>query len=462
VNLLHIFRALILLIPLTAIASPALAQNNSDIACIAAPPLPSPPGNSIRVSSEEELGWAVGNIEDNTTIVLAPGTYNLAATISITADNVTIRGELDDCSSVHLVGAGMRNRNYGDVQHGFWIRAKDTLIANMTISEVFFQNIAIDGNAQSPHIYNVRMLNPGTQFVKVNPISFAEGVDNGIVEYSVMAFTNGPPTIDRNNGGTGYTNGVDIHAGANWRISNNRFSNFHTPDTADNLVNPAVLVWNGAEGTITENNVFINVDRAIAYGLINRTHDHQGGVIRNNMIVQAPGLFSAERRTKTDASIIVWDSPNTQVLHNTILNNGNSPNAIDLRWVIDAGEVFNNLTDAPIRHRDQNFFSSRDNITNAEADWFVDPPSGNLRLGLGITAPLGKARRHELAQYDIDGVLRSAGVNIDVGANEQSGSGSINANGFATAGGGGGGTISIPNLAWLFFGAVIALRSRAR
>jgi len=262
------------------------------------------------------------------------------------------------------------------------------------------------------------MLNPGTQFVKVNPISFAEGVDNGIVEYSVMAFTNGPPTIDRNNGGTGYTNGVDIHA---------------------------------------ENNVFINVDRAIAYGLINRTHDHQGGVIRNNMIVQAPGLFSAERRTKTDASIIVWDSPNTQVLHNTILNNGNSPNAIDLRWVIDAGEVFNNLTDAPIRHRDQNFFSSRDNITNAEADWFVDPPSGNLRLGLGITAPLGKARRHELAQYDIDGVLRSAGVNIDVGANEQSGSGSINANGFATAGGG---TISIPNLAWLFFGAVILVYQR--
>lgn len=457
----HIIRALLLLTLLAGGTNPAYSQDNT-LACIAAPPLP-PPGDSIRVSTEQELRWALGDVEANTTIVLAPGTYNLSSTISITADNVTIRGELDDCSSVRLVGPGMRNPDYGDVPHGFWIRASNTMIANLTISDVFFQTIAVDGNAYSPHIYNVRMLNPGTQFVKVNPIAFANGVDDGVVEYSVMAFTDGPPTINRNNGGTGYTNGVDIHAGADWRISNNRFSDFHTPDSADNLVNPAVLVWNGASGTITENNVFINVDRAIAYGLINRVHDHQGGVIRNNMIMQAPGLFSAQRKTKSDASIIVWDSPNTQILHNTILNNGNSPNAIDLRWDTTNNEVSNNLTDAPIRHRDQRSFTSRDNITSAQADWFVDPPSGNLRLGSGVTTSIDVAQKHELAPYDIDGFLRSD-TNVNVGANEQLGFTIASANDESAFNGAssGGGTMSVPHLAWLLLSTIICLRSRAR
>lgn len=451
-----IFCTLLIPLLLAISANPAYSQANTALECIAAPALPPPPGNSIRVSTEQELQWAVGSIEDNTTIVIAPGTYNLNHTISIEADNVTIRGELDDCDSVQLVGPGMRNQNYGDTRHGIWINASNTLIANLTVAEFFFQTIAINGTAQSPHIYNVRMINPGTQFVKANPIAFGEGVDNGIVEYSIMAFTNGPPVIDRNGGGSGYTNGVDVHAGADWRISNNRFSNFHTPDTSDNLTNPAVLVWNGASGTITENNTFIDVDRAVAYGLIDRTHDHQGGVIRNNMIVQSPGLFTAERRTKFDASIIVW-SPGTRVLHNTILNNGNAPYAIDLRWDAGTTEVSNNLADAPVRHRQQIPFSSSNNITSANTNWFVDPPSGNLRLRYGRTSLLDKAQRHELAQYDIDGILRSVDSSVVIGASELISELEV---GNASSGGDkGGGTIAAPILAWLLLGAIY-LRSR--
>jgi len=445
-----IFYALLIPLLLVIGANPVYAQVNSALECIAAPALP-PPGNSIRVSTEQELRRVVGSLEDNTTIVIAPGTYNLTHTISIEADNVTIRGELDDCDSVQLVGPGMRNQNYGDTRHGIWINASNTLIANLTVAEFFFQTIAINGTAQSPHIYNVRMINPGTQFVKANPIAFGEGVDNGIVEYSIMAFTDGPPVIDRNGGGSGYTNGVDVHAGANWRISNNRFSNFHTPDNSDNLVNPAVLVWNGASGTLTENNTFIDVDRAIAYGLIDRTNDHQGGVIRNNMIVQSPELYSAERKTKSDASIIVW-SPGTRVLHNTILNNGNAPNSIETT------EVSNNLTDAPIRHREQISFSSTNNMTSARTNWFVDPPSGNLRLRYGRTSILDKAERHELAQYDIDGLLRSVDSSVIIGASELS---ALQVGNASSGGDKGGGAIAAPTLAWLLLGAIY-LRSRVR
>jgi len=453
-----ITRALLLPLLFVIGAIPAYAQVNTSLECIAAPALP-PPGDSVRVTTVQELQSVVNSLQDNTTIVLAPGTYNLTYTISIEADNVTMRGELDDCDSVQLVGPGMRNPEFGSARHGIWINAKNTLIANLTVAEYYFHSIAIDGNAQSPHIYNVRMINPGTQFVKANPVAFGDGADNGIVEYSIMAFTDGPPAVDRNNGGTGYTNGVDVHAGADWRISNNRFSNFHTPDTADNLVNPAVLIWNGAKGTITENNTFINVDRAIAYGLVNRPNDHQGGVIRNNMIVQEPGLFSAERKTKSDASIIVW-SPDTRVLHNTILNNGNAPNAIDLRWDGGTTEVSNNLTDAPIRHRDRSPYTSNNNVTYAREGWFVDPVNGNLRLRYGRNATLKKAERHELAQYDIDGVLRPTDNNVIIGASEKSEIPFGNANSINSDTDEGGGTFTASNLAWLLLGAIIYLRSR--
>jgi hypothetical protein len=43
--------------------------------------------------------------------------------------------------------------------------------------------------------------------------------------------------------------------------------NFHTPDSAACLRNPAVLVWNHSHHTLTENNRFLNADRAIAYGM---------------------------------------------------------------------------------------------------------------------------------------------------------------------------------------------------
>lgn len=67
-------------------------------------------------------------------------------------------------------------------------------------------------------------------------------------------------------------------------------------------------------------NTFVDNDRAIALGLINRANgsDHQGGVIRDNFIVMRPGLFSAWRSANSDAPILAWDSPSTQIDHNTI------------------------------------------------------------------------------------------------------------------------------------------------
>jgi len=402
-----------------AAAGHLAAQSIPQNVCVAAPPLDLPNKNIINVSSSRELERAIKNLRDGTTVLISPGTYKLKSTIAITADNVTVRGVLNNCNAVQLIGPGMKNSDHRGAGNGFWISATNTLIANLTISEVYFHTITIDGTSSSPRIYNVRMINSGQQFVKVNPREFGQGVDNGIVEYSVMEYTDGPPMTDHNNSGTGYTNGIDIHAGSNWRISNNRFSNFHTPDHADHLSNAAVLVWNGAKGTITENNVFIDVDRSIAYGLEDKGNDHQGGIIRNNMIVMAPELYSDKRKKYADASIVVWDSPGTRVLHNTILTSGNTPGSIELRFDTSGAEVSNNLTDAPITHRNNNFFLSTNNLTNAKPGWFFHPPSGNLHLRPETSHNMrDKVRRHRLALLDIDGEARPFGRNTDIGADE--------------------------------------------
>ena len=182
--------------------------------------------------------------------------------------------------------------------------------------------------------------------------------------------------------------------------------------------NAAVLVWNGAKNTITENNVFIDVDRSIAYGLGNRKNDHSGGVIRNNMIVKTPGLYSDARRSRSDASIIVWDSPGTKVVHNTVLTRGNTPKSIELRFDTSNVEVSNNITDAPIRHRDNKRFQAQSNLTNAKPNWFVHPPSGNLRLRQATREVQDKVQRHPYAERDVDGAQRPSGQRVDLGADE--------------------------------------------
>jgi len=261
-------------------------------------------------------------------------------------------------------------------------------------------------------------VNSGQQFVKSNPKDFGKGVPRGTVEYSTFKYTDGPSLLDRNGSGKGYTNGLSVHAGIGWRISNNIFRDIHTPDNADHLTNAAVLVWNGARETTTENNVFINVDRAISYGLSEKGFDHRGGVIRNNMVFMSPGLYSKARRAYADAPIIVWDSPSTKVIHNSVLTNGNYPNSIQLRFKTTAVEIAYNLTDAPIKHRDGSYFTENKNVVTAISSWFVDPEAGNLRLKTTVPEVLDKVRRHRLAPTDIDGQKRPTGRTVDIGADE--------------------------------------------
>jgi hypothetical protein len=217
----------------------------------------------------------------------------------------------------------------------------------------------------------------------------------------------------------GYTNGLSVHTADNWVIRRNLFKNFHTPDSAAHLWNPAVLIWNHSTNTRTEGNTFINVDRAIAYGLVdNRGSDHQGGVIRNNFIYLQPGLMSASRKATSDAQIIVWDSPGTKVDHNTILTNGNVVRSIEFRFNTVGGEARNNLADMPMGSRDGGTFSQSGNFLTATPSLFVNPSAADLHLKSNATAVIDQAPALIDVTDDIDGQSRPSGSGYDIGADE--------------------------------------------
>jgi hypothetical protein len=386
-----------------AAASPPLHR-----ACNA-PPLPSPSGSVVTVSTESALQAAVNSITSGTTILVQPGTYNLTSTLWLNrnVENVAIRGSTNSCDDVLLIGRGMSNASYGNVPHGIWIgNARNVLVANLTIRDVYYHPIQLDPNAgaQAPRIYNVRLVDAGEQFVKSSArTSGASGVNNGIVEYSIMEYT----TTARSN----YTNGVDVHQGASWIVRHNLFRNIRAP--AGQLAGPAVLMWNGSRDSIIENNLFLNVQYGIALGLNgSKADDHVGGIVRNN-------FFHRNGSQSGDVGITINNSANTKVLHNTVIVNGTYSNGIEYRFPATTGvEIRYNLMDAGVQQRDGATGTVSNNVTHAQPSWFVNAAAGDLHLVAIATAAIDKAAAHPSAPTDYDAETRPQGTAPDIGADE--------------------------------------------
>jgi hypothetical protein len=207
-------------------------------------PLPPPAGAVVSVATEAELQAAVGSLASGTTILVAPGTYDLTQTLVIGGglSDVAVRGSTGNRDDVVLRGRGMSNAAFQNVPHGFLVqRVNGLLIADLTIRDVYYHPVQVQGeqDAQRVWLRNVRLLDGGEQLLKVSaagpPGPYA---DDGIVECSVLEYT------DRAR--SWYTNGVDVLAGARWVVRDNVFRNIRAP--VGELAGPAVG-WNAWQFT---------------------------------------------------------------------------------------------------------------------------------------------------------------------------------------------------------------------
>jgi len=399
-----------------ALAKAAFSASPGD-----APALPVTGARIVNVSSEAQLQTAMGNLQSGDTILLADGTYNLTSTLYVNGrNNVTIRGAAGS-TNVTLVGKGMDNSNYANVPFGIWSNGTNTTVAHLTIRDTWDNEIIFNAGAQAPLVYCVRLLNAGSQFIKSNPTDVTNGigVNNGVVEYCWFEYTANPP--GDHGSGVGYFNGISAHAAQGWLIRGNLFKNLHNPDSAAYWWNPAVLFWNHSSGTLTEQNTFLNVDRAVAYGLQNTTpfFDHAGGAIRNNFICLVPGLMSANRTASSDGSLIAWNSPGTQMDHNSVLLNSNEFYAIEFRFSTTTnGTARNTLSDAPIHLRDSATATLSSNLVTALPSIFVNPAAADFHLLASATNAIDKGLTLSTVTNDIDGDRRPRGARSDIGADE--------------------------------------------
>ena len=324
------------------------------------------------------------------------------------------------------------------------IVASGVTIADLTLSNARDHLIHVQTRGRetrNTRIYNVTMIDPGEQAIKVNPNQdgrpFAPDsqayTDDGEVACSRIELTDaGRARVDRRFGDGCYTGGIDAHQSRAWRFVYNTISGFWCER---GLSEHAIHVWTGSRDTVIEGNQIINSARGIGLGLgrydgtrwrnytdgvCDGEHNrgHYGGRIRNNTIL-ANDRRAAASQYGIDVGIALEAVCGTAVVNNTVISTvGFRSSAIEWRFPVTTGVVvMNNLTNGRLAGRNGASAAVLTNLTDASADWFrsVDG-DGDLHLSQPIASVIRRGTAVPDLMVDKDGAPRGAAP--DVGAYE--------------------------------------------
>ena len=390
------------------------------------PPFPPADGPVVMVTPEQagELANIVASAASGTTIALADGTYDVSGVLMhFTTPGLTLRSASGDRDAVIL------EANYG-IGETALISASDTTIADLTLARAFYHPIHITGgpaaNTENIRVYNVVVLDPGQQAIKINPSPEGFYSDGGLVACSHLELTDaGRPQIKDNC----YTGGVDGHSARGWQIRDNHIEGFWC---AEGLSEHAVHMWVTCRDTLVERNVIVDCARGVGFGLgengNGKTRDygdepcpgvagylgHIDGVIRNNTVLaRRPELFMSQ--AGFDSGIALEQACNPQVVHNTVAALQPPFTAIEYRFANTSAVLKNNLVTHAIKERDGATAELASNLADAPLTHFVDAPGGDLHLA--ADSPAIDAGIPDLAPTDFEGDPRDAAP--DIGADER-------------------------------------------
>ena len=368
------------------------------------PPLPPDPGITEIVSNVAELNAAMSNASSNNgnyTILLEDGVYTLTSNllyINTHMENLTIRSLSGNRDAVTIQGQGMN----GGVTHIFLVAAKGFTCADMTIGGIFYHAIQIQGenDADDCLIQNVRFFDCNEQMLKISGGSSNPNyADNGVVQCCVFEFTAGI-------GNQWYTGGIDGHHCRNWEVRYNEFYHIRSPESA--LAEHAIHFWSESVNTLVENNVIINCDRGIGYGLTNSAgRGHFGGIIRNNIV-----------HTSRDVGIGLEQARNALVYNNTVYTE-NYFNSIEYRFDSTYNcHIANNLTNENIASRNGGTALVESNYITSDNSFYVDAAGYDFHLALAEPNIVDMGIILPGVTDDVDCENRPMGGGVDIGADE--------------------------------------------
>lgn len=388
----------------------------------------------VDVTDVTSLLAAVNNAAPNDTIRLADGTYALNGSyVYITKPGVTLRSKSGNREAVIIDGNyHMDPGGQGIGQILVTIAANDVTVADLTVSRAYDHPIHVDasgGDVTGAKIYNVHVIDPGQQGIKVNgdEPSFTHFADNGTIACSRIELTDtGRPSIRDNC----YTGGIDVHAARGWTVRDNEVEGFWC---TTGLSEHGIHFWKGVRDVVVERNRVKDCARGIGFGLGNGTPGRAysdnpcsglqnagayDGVIRNNFVsASSAGLFSSP--DGFDSGVGLELACGTTVAHNSVASTmtpGSS--AIEWRWTGGDITLTNNLATAQLKPRDGANAVSAGNQSTATLSDFADVTQGDLHLASTATAPKNAGvAASSAAADDIDGEARST-TTPDVGADE--------------------------------------------
>ncbi|MBI2221539.1 MAG: right-handed parallel beta-helix repeat-containing protein [Acidobacteria bacterium] len=360
------------------------------------------------------LRKAMREADPGATILLADGEYQLDRTIRIDVPGLVLRGASGNRDRVILRGAGMTG---GRVGVGIAVNARDVTIADLTVGWVSHHGIQVRGErgAGGFVVHNVRIVDTGEQLLKGSVAANGEHADNGLVACSLFEYTDAAPSD--------YTNGIDVLAARGWTVRDSRFERIRGPESRGREAGPAILFWAASGGTVVERNLIVDSYRGIALGVRagrskrargqETAFDHDGGLIRNNVVVNLSRW--------ANEGIEVNSARDVTVEHNTVVVEGSLDWSISVRFPETRGTVANNLTSREIKFRNGGAAVMKGNVTGARRDWFVDPAAADLHLTGRAAGAIDAGVPVDARMTDFDRRSRSVGRAPDAGAFEYAG-----------------------------------------
>ncbi len=375
-------------------------------------PDPAVAATTINVDTVGELEAAVvaaNGAGGDTTIIVADGTYTLSDTLYVNAPDITIRSASGNRAAVVIQGDAMSSS--ASIGNLIRVAADGFRIEDLTLRRSGWHLIQVAGEtgADGMVVSNLVLQDAYEQMIKgsYNAAVPGSGSDNGVVEDCLFEYTAGI-------GPQWYIGGIDVHAGTGWVVRGNTFRDIASPSS--DVAEHAVHFWSLSSGTVVENNVIIDCDRGIGFGLT-PGRGHTGGLIRNNMI-----YHSNNGDPFADVGIGLAESPDTLVYNNTVHLEHPFAWSIEYRYAATTNvAIRNNLTNKPIWQRDGASGTVSDNVTSASSSWFTGAASGDLHLADNAATRASVIDQGvTLAQVptDIDGHPRPYGPAYDVGADE--------------------------------------------
>ncbi|MFT5389949.1 MAG: hypothetical protein ACI8PT_000129 [Gammaproteobacteria bacterium] len=360
-------------------------------------PLPKTSNPVVIVSDVKSLAAAVAraNKENNLTIALDDGVYELKRPLYLRGNEITLRGLSGNRDQVVLRGQGMS----GGLSHIFQVMGSGITLADLTAGWVtrHVAQVHADSDADRFHAYNVRFVDAAEQILKGSYRRGGPQADDGLIEWSLFEFTEGYAH-------QAYTGGIGVLGAKNWTVRNNVFRNIRVRPGVDGQAT-AIMFRRATEGTRIEGNLITYSDSGIRLGLIDASHGT--GTVINNVV-----------HVIRDVGISLEKATGVLVAHNTIWTEQYA-NAIEYRFPESTeNRIVNNLVHGSIQRRDGGEALLSSNVAFARADWFVAAVEGDLRMALGHPSVVDRATPLTDVPLDFECATRPAGHRPDIGAEE--------------------------------------------